>query len=743
MATKNAELDFSRQPRPTSLRYRQKRSQVARACDGCRAHRIKCDNNFPCSNCESRGRHCSNDGTARTSTLSQAHDEIARLKKRVEELEAELQRGQDKQYPHQQATPSDSSSSDLANLESHDPKSAPQKVHWQGIAIRPTRSPNETWYGASSLYYYIHRLSTYLSSTSRETSSANSMLPASANTGKLLGRSANEPEDTVRSLKLSADGSTSDGVYLSPIQEGYFISLFWETYHTSVLPIINEAHFKEHYQSLWAESGATRRPSALVDIVVAIAMQVGIAALPSDQQGALAADADATIAGRWHYRRGQMLLSLEAESPTLSTLQCHLLCICYLCGGSFHNMVDMACSLSVRTAQILGLHVESSDMPEPERQLRRRLWWAVYLVDSKVGMKLGRPFLLRDDYAMPEMPSDRFDAANTSGSTFTPLGQNATWLSFNLEMTKLYMKVRQAHTAFYGKETCAHTSQGIWDDDQVLEEYARLLSSHTNGLDQWATLVPAELKTKRRTGGKPFFDDGSFLEVEHFSPAWVQRQRVLLELTYHHLCVNLYRPFISFAARPVMDSEAQRVATRCAVHAISFSNIAHQILSTTPILNGWLETFQGQWSSAMTLIGFVLMYPHGPMVSVARAGIDHSIAVFDIFGASFSVAAEAARITRELCNKVDAIVAQRRPRHDTLPSSLDPIFPTSDADTNSICGNVVIDHGLMSLDAVDSAFSIQNNLDGLGPGLFDMALDIEFWADLDMLWPQAEIPTVP
>ncbi|KAF7534731.1 hypothetical protein G7054_g5964 [Neopestalotiopsis clavispora] len=743
MVAKNGGSDFSGQPRSTSLRYRQKRSQVVRACDGCRAQRIKCDNNHPCSNCESRGRHCSNDGTTRTSTLSQAHDEIGRLKRRVEELEAELQRGQDNQYHRQQATPSNSSSSDLAILESFEPKVASQKVHWPGITIRPTRSPNETWYGASSLYYYIHRLSTYLSSNSREGSSTNDMLPASANPGKLLGRSANEPKDTVRCPELSADGSTSDGVYLSPVQEGYFISLFWETYHTSVLPIINEAHFKEHYQSLWTESGATRRPSALVDIVVAIAMQAGISALPSDRQGALAADADVTIAGRWHYRRGQMLLALEAESPTVSTLQCHLLCIGYLCGGSFHNMVDMACSHSVRTAQILGLHVESADIPEPELQLRRRLWWAVYLVDSKVGMKLGRPFLLRDDYAMPEMPSDRFNAAATSGSTFTPLGQNATWLSYNLEMTKLYMKVRQAHTAFYSKAIDTQNGQSIWDDAQVLEEYARLLSCHIDGLDRWATLVPAELKTKRRNGGQPFFDDGSFLEVEHFSPAWLQRQRVLLELTYHHLCVNLYRPFISFAARPAMDSEAQRTATRCAVHAISFSNIAHQILNTTPILNGWLETFQGQWSAVMTLIGFVLMYPQGPMVSAARAGIDRGIAVFDIFGASFSVAKEAARITRELCTKVDVLVAQRKTQHDTLSLPLGSTFPPADVETNSIGDHMAIDHSLMGFGADNNSFSIQTSFKGLGPGLFDTALDIEFWADLDMLWPQVEIPTTP
>lgn len=38
---------------------RAKRIQVGRACDRCRSHRIKCDNEVPCQNCKSRGCQCS------------------------------------------------------------------------------------------------------------------------------------------------------------------------------------------------------------------------------------------------------------------------------------------------------------------------------------------------------------------------------------------------------------------------------------------------------------------------------------------------------------------------------------------------------------------------------------------------------------------------------------------------------------------------------------------------------------
>lgn len=51
---------------------RSKRSQVARACDLCRLHRAKCDNNQPCSNCQHRGERCSNSGTSDIRTMPAA-----------------------------------------------------------------------------------------------------------------------------------------------------------------------------------------------------------------------------------------------------------------------------------------------------------------------------------------------------------------------------------------------------------------------------------------------------------------------------------------------------------------------------------------------------------------------------------------------------------------------------------------------------------------------------------------------
>lgn len=69
----------------------------------------------------------------------------------------------------------------------------------------------------------------------------------------------------------------------------------------------------------------SRKPIALIDILLDICMQFGIAFIQrSDTNTELNADVnsnDATIAGRWFYRRCQTLLIYELESLSIATLQ--------------------------------------------------------------------------------------------------------------------------------------------------------------------------------------------------------------------------------------------------------------------------------------------------------------------------------------------------------------------------------------------------------------------------------------
>ncbi|KAH8705645.1 fungal-specific transcription factor domain-containing protein, partial [Talaromyces proteolyticus] len=728
------------QYRQQGSNLRQKRRQVARACDGCRTHRIKCDDSFPCSNCKARGQKCTNLSTNQRPTSSAANREISRLEQRVQELEAEVERERQKS--------ANLSRKQIARPLSNPPPppyqqrtihgySASKNGRWDGIHIRPARSPNGAWFGASSLYHFIHRLSLHLTSTAKGSLVVDNMIPTSEGRTDLLNRSASERENQTNLSSFDGEDTSSTATFLNPAQEGYFISLFWEGYHACFFPIINEADFKEHYQSLWKTAGTARKSSALADMIIATCMQYGLSILPSEQQGAVGENIDATMAGRWYYQRSQALLAFESDSPTITTMQCHMLCAVYLCGASFHNMTDNSIALAVRAAYMLGLHLDSPQggISEQENQLRKRLWWAVYALDARLGMKLGRPFLIPNSQSMPDLPRDDFEASTLSGSMFAPIGESTTWLSFNLQMTKLYILFRAAHEAFYDSDFDLNFGKTIWDDPRNLEASADILTTHTKGLQEWVDNVPIALKTSRQHHIPAFSVDISGLEIEQFAPQWLQRQRIVLESTYHHLCINLFRPFVSFNSKPCPGGLAESYSTRCVGHAIALSKITHQVLSTTSILNGWHDAFQYQWNAAMTLVGFVLVQPQAALASDARHAIDLSVAIFDIFKANFSIAGNASNIVRSLCAKLDHVQKSRERKIAPLNYSIDAVQQIPSQGDYAYSGNEAFQREGFQIDTSVSRDPIQFDdlVYGMDGDLFDMAVDIDFWANLDDL----------
>ncbi|CAK7235060.1 hypothetical protein SBRCBS47491_009161 [Sporothrix bragantina] len=789
---------------------RQKRSQVVRACEWCRQHRSKCDNSVPCSNCRSRGARCSNDDlAAQHMSLPGAHREIERLRRQVEQLEQEvkeltIEKEKNARTPK---TPTASISepspfSDVSGLQApSDVREADLSIvvdsgvgiarpFWSGVHVSTARSPHKTWYGPSSLFYFIGRVAEFLDAslqfhqtdvdTLHTSQSLDNMLDVNP-AGVLVDGTSPTPTMPA-ATSLASPGLSQQRASLDPLagarfltltQEEYFLDLYWQSYHTSLFAILDEAAFRQHYRSLWKSSaGQTRASSALVDIVLALCMQLGVSTMvPSMRQKLTVDNDDTTIAGRWYYRRCQALLEYELESPSLATLQCHILCGVYLCNGTFQNMSDSSCGLAVRAAYMLGIHLEPTvDMPLAQRELRKRIWWALYVLDSKIGMKLGRPFQVHlAGTSTPSLLSDRVDvAAGASGSNFAPLGDDRTWLSFHVFHSRLFCIARSAHVAFYCSNTIPLLSgQKIWDDPTALDAHARIAMTHGEAFTQWATSVPPALTTPRTGGSLPFATDGSSLDIEPFSPLWVQRQRLLLELMYHNLSINLYRPMISFRGELVTEN-ARQCAITCARHAITLTQIAHQVLSSTTILAGWHEAFQWQWNAAMTLVGFLLgsasagMMHHNNELGEARRAVDQAVAVFDLFGQNFAVAMSAAKVIRNLCTKVDFLLQRAQSAQFTRVVDGQNLPQMQLADVSGAVGSVApwgSSNGPAATDMADGAdlslgkptnasnismasTAVDMGFPELDPAVLQdtmlMAFDVDQWLNLNVLWPHAD-----
>ena len=700
---------------------RQKRIQVARACDWCRKHRIKCDDNRPCSPCRKRGAGCSNE--AINTTLPHASREIEQLRRQVQDLQHQLQLERSKGKGPGHASPHELPTNGLGLDYGHLQK------FWRGIRIKTARSPHETWYGPSSLFYFVGRVTNFLNGTLNQTRPAHEMLTKPSPDTLFDTPTAVSRNNPNSHIDRSIDDPTASGVYLSSTQEEYFLDLFWQSYHACLLPVLDEEEFKEHYRSLWTTPGDTRNPSARVDILIALCMQYGVSMLPSANQKVVE-KIDATVAGRWYYRRCRKLLAYEMERPTLSTLQCHILCCVYLCNGSFLNMADCDCGLAVRTAYMLGLHAELHGISQREQEMRKRIWWSLYMMDTKIGMKLGRPFLLSQyqSNAGPSLLDDGREAAANSGSHFAALGGGYTWLSYHFQLSNLFVAARALYTAFYSRRLNIRDDQTIWDDLDVLETHAKLLYPYTRALDNWAKGVPDALRTKRKGGGCSFSTDGSMLDIEQFAPLWLQRQRLLLELAYHNQCINLYRPFIAFTGSSPTPTLTEQTASRCALHANAMTSIMHQVLLSTSLLAGWHEAFQWQWNAALTLVGFVLAYPRGESTPVARKAIDLSVAIFDHFGNNFGAACEAANIVRDLGAKVNFLQQSQR---------ADAAVQQPRAGLEGTNGGLLVLDGppLGRVDDVTSHFDAGDMAMASVQDVFQMTLAVDQWRDLDLLWP--------
>ncbi|PYI02690.1 hypothetical protein BO78DRAFT_410400 [Aspergillus sclerotiicarbonarius CBS 121057] len=721
----------------TNAPFKRVRTQVSRACERCRIRRIKCDNERPCRPCLQRNDSCDQGGQDELKSFPQALREVDRLRRRVKELEAELSLYKYQRAPntpmvstassspgHAPASEGNATSSAYATTvdlsgpsheswQSMHPNAQPHKS-WGGIHVVAANPANQAWYGPSSLFYFIDRMAKFLSINLHQNHSAEQM-SFYGSTRALLGKPPGIPQSQPVGTNTESPTAVAPQEYLNLTQEEYFLDLYWSSYHAGLLPILNEAEFKEHYRSLWITSGNTRKPSALADIVVAVSMQLGMSRLPSTKQKEMNT-VDATMAGQWYFQRCWTLVAYELESPTLATVQALLLCAIYLCSGAFHNMSDSVAGLAGRAAYTLGLHQDPPDtLSRSDRDLRRRLWSALLVLDTKIGLKLGRPLQFHHSQNGPMLPDDQLQTAVEAGSNYSPLGDTVTWLSFNLHNTKLFLVARAAQTAFYGTELDLHDGQSVWDTPPVLELLAESLHPFVNSLDEWVSDIPGALKMQRQNNGSSFSTDGSKLEIEQFAPAWVQRQRLYLELTYHYICCCLYRPLISFSL--VSTPTAVRLAEKGALHAIALTDITRQALTATSLLTGWHEAFQWQWSAAITLVGFVLAYPHAPSTAAAKQAIYTSIAVFDIFGDSFVIGSKAADTMRGLVANIDML--QRR-----------------QAATGVYTPHMIPDELSSGVDGfmANEPFDLDEITSGPVQDIFQVALSIDQWSYFDALW---------
>ncbi|KAJ5634820.1 C6 transcription factor [Penicillium herquei] len=698
-------------------RPRPKRIQVARACDWCRQNRIKCDDSQPCQNCRTRGIQCSNAKRTDMSTLPAANREIQRLRNTISKLQANKtdQETRD-QALSKYVTPPESDTLDVSpsdSLGSHVPRSLTTLFReWKGVQIHTSGAI----YGPLSSSYFGVRMGRFLSEA------------LSDDPESLFLRENLQLDYPPSPLKCLQDSDSRGGGVKARIRRG------WSPYHELknnfsliysgsrfIASILFSSNRSSENITIPSGDQSCRRPSSLVDSILAVCMQYGSTFLTSDEDD-LESEREyhvAAVSKKSHalFRRAQSLLLDEIENPSIMTLQSYIYCIIYLHNTSLLNTADMMLSTAVRVAQALRLHLSPCDPTIREYQeLRRRLWYTLVGLDCQLSMILGRPPLITVNENDYDIPGDSQEHALLSSSMLmTPGDEGISWLSFHVQSTRLLMTVRgvqnalQQHGARFLEQ---NNAQNMYEDPFVTEQLAACLGREIGVVYSWARNVPSALKCSRKGSGEPFSTERTPVSFNSLCPLWLQRQQILLELLYHHLQLSNFRSFVrlqpgSSSISPLSDCHNISALN----HAVTLTNIVHQVLKDTDLLRGWYPVFQYQWDAALCILGFVLANPICPPTPAARRCIQTAVSCFEIMGEYSAAAVSAAKIVREVGTHAERLVGKF---HCSLSSRSPPSKRRKDtsATVQMISAPALTPEYLQSL-TFDQPFDISDFMNGI------------------------------
>lgn len=485
--------------------------------------------------------------------------------------------------------------------------------------------------------------------------------------GLSQGQGTSSPPET----SLDSRGAS----YLLPSQEPHYLALFWQSHYFGY-PILSEAEFGREYQSLIAKTvpGQPRPPSPLVDVILALCVQIAsfslspVAADGADQPWGAADRPEhgyPSLAGFQYYRRCQEALDRSTETPSIATVQCHVFSIVYLYEAGLIDAAHAATSRAITAAVISGLHAEPPPhLSGPEKERARRTWWSLQALDARLSAETSRaPVVASAALALSvcHQPTDTLEYARWLAPHYHHDETCPPWPGFQTQTLRLLETASAIRNAFDARCAEVGGTDVFAHDAAAREDCARRLSEQMKSLDAWARQVPRGYYMPR-TAGRPFSTDaGSAPELALSSNILVhcQRQRILLELHYHHACLSLYQPFLCLAATaagtstPVADGNAAAGLR----HAMALTRLLHQALAASEeVLSGVYHVFRWQRAALFATLAYAYVFPLSPARDAIRASVDKAVAVVEMYRDALPGAAAVALTARALRKDVASVV---------------------------------------------------------------------------------------
>ncbi|KAL2867061.1 putative C6 transcription factor (Mut3) [Aspergillus lucknowensis] len=298
--------------------------------------------------------------------------------------------------------------------------------------------------------------------------------------------------------------------------------------------------------------------------------------------------------GFQYFKAGRHLLEIT-DCRDLSSLQAICFMVLFLQSSAKLSTCYSYVGIALRSSLRLGLHRSVTTNFNPvERELRKRIFWAIRKMDVYVSTLLGLPQMLSDDdidqgYPLPI--DGEFITAD--GIIPTPEGRIHAMIGANAH-TRLSNIILKIVKYIYPLKTAQHLSKS---DQRYVVSHSKIREIERD-LQNWMEELPAALRPGTEV-----------------SPQ-IERIRQLLRISYAHAQMVMYRPFLHYVSSGSQARGVDRRSYACAAACVSVSrNIVHITtgMHKKGLLNGsfWF-TMYTTYFAILSLLFFVLENPDSP-----------------------------------------------------------------------------------------------------------------------------------